>query len=182
MKLRVWTSLVFFLSSYAPLAPIIIFKDYDLKTHTFRNPTAVVIVASIAVVAGALLFVAMGRIRHGVLVRVNAVSNKSGELVNYTIPYMISFFGFDLSDANAIFAFLFFLGLMYVLTVRTQNIFINPLLAVCGWALYEVTYGPAAAERQATFLSRTEFRIGDDVLIQRVARFFYVVTAINPED
>jgi hypothetical protein len=182
MKVRVWTSIIFFLSSYAPLAPIILFKDYDFTKHAFRNPTAVAIVVSIALAASGLLFVAMRQIRQGVLVTVRNVSNKSGELVNYTIPYMISFFGFDLSDANAIFAFMFFLALMYVLTVRTQNIFINPLLALRGWALYDVTYQQGTGDHQATFLAKTEFRVGDDILVQRVARFFYVVTAINPED
>lgn len=182
MKVRRWTSITFFLSSYAPLAPIILFRDYNFRDHAFRNPTAVTIVACIAALASIFLFIAMRQIRHGVQVNVRAVANKSGELVNYTIPYMISFFGFELSDANAIFAFLFFLALMYVLTVQTQNIFINPLLAVRGWALYDVTYRTTAGEHQATFLARSEFRVGDDVLIQRVARFFYVVTAINPED
>jgi hypothetical protein len=181
MNPRGWTSIVFFLSSYAPLAPIIIFKDYDRQAHHFAHRVSVEIVAAIAVLSIILLFLAMRSIRAGVVVGVHSVSNKSGELVNYTIPYMISFFGFDLGDANAVFAFVFFLLLMYILTVRTQNVFINPMLALRGWCLYDVTFADGKIDRQGTFLTRDELRPGHSATIQRVARFFYIVTSTNPE-
>jgi hypothetical protein len=181
MNPRRWTSVVFFLSSYAPLAPIIIFKDYDRRYHRIAHPIGVAIVAAIAVISVILLFLAMRSIREGVVVDVRSVSNKSGELVNYTIPYMISFFGFDLGDGNAVFAFVFFLLLMYVLTVRTQNVFINPMLALRGWSLYDVTFADGKIDRQGTFLTREELRPGHSATIQRVARFFYIVTSTNPE-
>jgi hypothetical protein len=176
MQTRRLVSVVFFLSSYAPLAPIIIFKDVDLHTRTFRHPHAVEIVAALAVLSIAVLLMAMHAVVEGAEVCVQSVNNQSGELVNYTIPYMISFFAFDLGNWNDIFAFLFFLALMYVLTLRTQNVLINPVLALFGWSLYEVTFMDVKTERQGTFLARVELHKGQEAVVQRIARFFYIVT------
>lgn len=181
MEARGFTSAIFFLSSYAPLAPIIIFKDLNLTTWRFAHPRGVAVVFLLALLSVIFLFLVMNKVRQGVDVKVLSVSSKSGELVNYTIPYMISFFAFDLGDWNAIFAFLFFLLLMYVLTLRTQNIFINPVLALAGWSLYDVAFRDGTAERQGAFLARHELHRDDTAVIQRVARFFYIVTATNPE-
>jgi hypothetical protein len=177
MRAKPVVSVVFFLSSYAPLAPIIIFKDYDLGAGRLKHPTGVWIVSALALLSIVVLFLAMRSVSHGIDVRVQSVSHKSGELVNYTIPYMISFFAFDLGNWNDIFAFVFFLSLMYVLTLRTQNIFINPLLALWGWSLYDVTFLDVRTERQGTFLARVELHSADIAVVQRVARFFYIVTS-----
>jgi len=180
MRLRKWASLVFFLSSYAPLAVIILLKDLDTSWRP-KHVAILVVVCTIAIVSVALLWLGMRSIRQGSGVTVRSIATKSGELVNYTIPYMISFFGFDLGDRYAVTAFLFFLALMYWLTVCTHNVFINPVLALMGWSLYEVTFEENGGEHQATFLAKQEFRKGDVVLVQYVARFFYVVTDVKPE-
>lgn len=94
---------------------------------------------------------------------------------------MISFFGFDLGDLRASSAFGIFMILMFILTIRTQNIFINPLLALIGYGLYDVEYMAENQCRHATFLSKHEFFNGDSCLVRDVSRFLYVVTKVNPE-
>lgn len=181
MKTRPLASAIFFLSSYAPLAAIIAVKDFDFAAGRLKHPYGVLVVVALAVLSAGVLYAAVRQIRAGVEVTVRSVSNKSGELVNYTIPYMISFFAFDLGNWNEVVAFLAFLALMYVLTVRTQNIFINPLLAILGYSLYDVAFRDGDVDRQGALLAREELHAGDRAVLQRVARFFYIVTAINPE-
>lgn len=184
MKPRIGTSLLIFISSYSPLALILLIRDLRPVDAWYRawpaHPVTAFLLIGVAVASVWLLLVAMRAIRHGSAVVIASVSNQSGELVNYSIPYMISFFGFGLGDLKEVAAFAVFLALMFVLTVRTQNIFINPILALRGYGLYDVEYGEGGESRQATFLSKLELKREQAYRVRRINRFLYVVTEEDP--
>lgn len=182
MKPRTWAAVVMFVSSYSPLALILAIKDYDAKARSLQNPRTCVGILLLSAASVLLLWLAMQSIRLGCPVTIKRISNRSGELVNYTIPYMISFFGFSLGNWQDLVSFAVFMVLMCFLTIRTQSIFINPLLALMGYGLYDIEFDENGRSKQGIFLCRDELRIGDECLVQRLTPFQYCVTEIKRKD
>lgn len=181
MKLRLWAALAIFISSYSPLAVILLIKDLDEKTFIPQHPWVAGSLLAVALISVPVVLIAASSVKHGNSVTVVRVSNQSGELVNYSIPYMISFFEFSLGEWKALISFGLFLALMFVLTVRTQNIFINPILALVGYGLYDVEFTSAGVTQQATFLARRSLFAGDIARVRQLSRFLYLVTSPRPE-
>jgi hypothetical protein len=46
----------------------------------------------------------------------------------------------NLSDVKVLLSFGFFMVIMYWMTIKTHNIFINPILAIIGYNIYDVHY------------------------------------------
>lgn len=86
MKLRLWAAAVIFVSSYSPLGIILCIKDFAPDQLKLRHPIPSGIILLVALLSVVILLMAMKNIRHGNLVKIERVSNQSGELVNYTIP------------------------------------------------------------------------------------------------
>jgi hypothetical protein len=176
MDTRLFTSIVIFVSSYSPLAIILLIKDFNTATHWFDHPRTCVIALIVAVVSVLVLIIVVAMLRGGGFpVTVRRISNRSNELVNYTIPYMISFFAFNLGSWQDLASFGWFMALMCFLTIRTQSLFINPILAFMGFGLYDVEYEENAVSKQGIFLSRRELTIGQQCQIARVSYFLYFV-------
>ena len=115
-------------------------------------------------------------------VKIVSVSNKSGELINYSIPYMISFFVMDLGEVKLLISFGFFMIIMYFLTLKTHNIFINPILALMGYNIYDVKYDKNGRELQTFFLIKGDrLKKGEKCQIVELSEHLYFVTTRNPE-
>lgn len=172
---RTWVSAVIFLSAYSPLALVLFIKDIDCKHVSLEHPMAAWLVLALGIVSVAILLLTMKGLDQGLNVTIKKVRLKSSDLVNYTIPYMISFFGFDLSSTKEIMVFALFMVLMCYLTIQTQNVFINPILALMGYGLYEVTYEERSKIRESIFLSRVDLNEGDRFEAQKLTRFLFLV-------
>ena len=175
MLTRAWIGVIIFVSSYSPLAAILFIKDLHSNPMRLDHPILAWTVVGIGVVSTCVLFMTVSRIEDGQIVTPRTIRTKANELVNYTIPYMISFFGFDLSSTRDILVFLCFMALMCFLTIRTQSIFVNPLLALAGYGLYDVTYEERGSTRDCVFLSKVELMEGTPCEIRRLGRFLCFV-------
>lgn len=93
MKPKIFTSILLFISAYSPLFLILAVKDFDFKTtHKLNHPLAIYILLSLSVLSIILLFVTVSSMRRGnMCVEVISVKNRSVDLINYTIPYIVSF-------------------------------------------------------------------------------------------
>jgi len=141
MKLRFLSSLLIFLSAYSPLSIIFLIQDFDLEKKELMHATIVWSIIGVSIISCILTWTAIRFLRmSSPPIIVKSVSNRSGELINYSIPYMISFFVMDLGNLKLLLSFGFFMFIMYVLTMKTHNIFINPMLAVMGYNIYDVKY------------------------------------------
>lgn len=153
MQLRWFSSILIFLSAYSPLSIIFLIQDIDFKTGDINHPW---IVSSMLAVSFISCFFIWAAVRFTSVstppVTVVSVSNRSGELINYSIPYMLSFFVMDLSNINLLVSFAFFMVIMYWMTLKTHNIFINPVLAMMGYNIYDVHYKRDGYELQDFFL------------------------------
>jgi len=183
MKLKILPSILIFLSAYSPLAIIFLIQDFDWKTKSVLHPSIIYPILGVAIISVILIWTAVKLIKVSTPpVKVVSVSNKSGELINYSIPYMISFFVMDLSKTKLLISFGFFMFIMYVLTFKTHNIFINPILAVIGYNIYDVKYTKDDRELQSFFLIKGDrLKKGESCRIVELSEHLFLVTERNPK-
>lgn len=76
------------------------------------------------------------------------------DLINYVFPYVVSFMGLDLGSTGKTLGFILFLAWMFLISYRSGQILMNPLLLVAGWQLYEIRADIEGNKRQLRALSR----------------------------
>lgn len=182
MKLRFLSSLLIFISSYFPLALIFIIKDLDDTTFLPRHAITAAIIAVLVMIACAIVLRAARKIQSGVPVEVTKVSIKSGDMFTYTIPYMISFYNFNLGDWKTLLSLFVFMSLMFALSYRTQNVFINPVLALAGYGLYDCQFKDGSREVQGLLISRYKFQLGDTCIVEQLSNFLYIVSSVKAKE
>lgn len=179
MQLHFLSALAIFISGYAPLGVILIVKDLNEVTFWPEHPARVVTLFVLLVISAIFTLSAASNIKQGVPVKINRVSNKSGDMFTYTIPYMISFYKFDLGDWKLLVCLFIFLAMMFVLSYRTQNVFVNPVLALAGYGLYDCQFKEGTQEKQGLLLSKDHFQVGDYCAIKRLSNLMYFVTQVE---
>lgn len=183
MKLRFMSSLLIFLSAYSPLSIIFLIQDFDYAIEKIMHPQIVWPIIGISALSCFLLWAAVRSPQTSYPpITIMSVSNRSGELINYSIPYMISFFVMDLGDLRLLLSFGFFMFIMFWLTMKTHNIFINPVLAVMGYNIYDVHYKRDNNECEDFFLVKGKRLQKDErCRIVEISEQLFLVTERNPE-
>lgn len=176
MKINLFASTIIFISAYSPLALILSVKDFNIEEMWFSNPITSIIILVIGVISIVVLNYVISDSNYGHRVKIKKISNKSNALINYTIPYMISFFGFDMGKTTDLIAFILFMCLLCLLTIRTQTIFINPILAFKGYGLFDVTYLENDSIKEGVFITKTQLEVEKSYLIEKVSNFTYLIT------
>jgi hypothetical protein len=99
MRPKVLTSILLFISAYSPLAIILAVRDWDFEhSHWFQHSIPMYIVLAITLVSIIVLFLVLHLIKPGDMhVKVVSAKNKSVDIIGYTVPYMVAFFGIDMS-------------------------------------------------------------------------------------
>ena len=118
-------------------------------------------------------------------VKILSVNNRSIDLINYTIPYILSFFSFDLSRWDDIISLSIFLLIMLVLTITSKSIFLNPILAFAGYGLYDIEYEFNKKTFSVIAISKFELKTGERFFIRNLNRFTYLIKEpinINNDD
>jgi len=182
MKLRLIPALVVFISSYFPLSAIFIIKDLDDANFMPQHPKVAAFIAGLAIASSIFVLVAARTIKTGVQVRILKVTSKSGEMFTYTIPYMISFYNFTLGDWKTLLSLAVFMAIMFALSYKTQNMLVNPVLALAGYGLYECQFKDGDRELQAQFISRQPLQVGDLCVIERLSHFLYFVAKVDDQE
>ncbi|AMZ73445.1 MULTISPECIES: hypothetical protein [Pseudomonas] len=83
------------------------------------------------------------------------------DLINYVFPYVVSFMGLDLASNGKFYGFLIFLTWMFLITYRSGQILMNPLLLAIGWQLHELKVTTAGNTRDVIALAKTKVHPGD---------------------
>ncbi len=183
MKLRFPMAVIIFLSAYSPLAIIFAIQDFDFEAYSWEHPYLVSWIFAASLISCIIVWASVKLLKtSSPPVKVIQVSNRSGELINYSIPYMISFFVMDLGDINMLVSFAFFMCIMFWMTLKTHNIFINPVLAMLGYNLYDVRYELNKKEYENFFLIKGErLSSGEQCRIIEISEQLYLVADRNPE-
>lgn len=185
MKPKIFTAVLLFFSAYSPLFIILAVKDFDFdKSFRFKHAVAIYSLLGISVLSVLLLFLTVSAIRPGNMsVKVLEIKNRSSDLINYTIPYIVSFFGFDLSKIDDVISLSIFLFLMLFLTIKSKSVFMNPILLIAGYNLYDLEYEFDKKIASTIAISKYEMKTQDNYYIRSLTRYLYFVAEKdNSED
>lgn len=177
MKPKILTSILLFISAYSPLFLILVVKDFDFKTkHWFDHSVAIYVLLLMILLSIILLFSTVFNIRRGSMsVEVASVKNRSNDLINYTIPYMLAFFGVNLADPRDVIAITIFLLIILLLTITSKSVFLNPILALAGYCLYDLEYNYEGKLFSRVVISKHELHVGHYYYVRSLTRFLYFV-------
>jgi hypothetical protein len=177
MEMRLLPALFLFFGSYFPLSLILLIQDIKETswkspicsfTNTtscyfpeLANPEIALGVLGVCTVS-LLLFILMMKNLKG-FSTLDVVESKTipNDLINYVFPYVVSFMGLDLGIDGKLFGFLLFIGLMFLITYRSGQMLMNPLLLVAGWQLYDLNVVIEGHKRSIKALSKEQVRVGD---------------------
>ena len=149
--LRILIEIFIFVSGYSPLFILFVIKNF-YNSNYFSCLNFVFLFSSIFPLI--ILFYLLTKIKVEFQINVTDVSYKSFDLLNYTLPYLVAFMNIDINKPVELTVFLFFLMILCFLSIKTQIVFINPILAVLGYRLYDVKFNTRGKPKNRIILSR----------------------------
>lgn len=157
MQLRVGVAIAIFLGSYLPLSIILFVQDLRAEKlngcvssafsteglqcmDLLKNPWWSLSAVGICLLGGGLTLAAFRLLPARRVVSVTESKHVPADLINYVIPYVVSFMSLDYDQGSKMLGFFVFLGWIFWITYKSGQIALNPLLTVLGWKLYEIKY------------------------------------------
>lgn len=71
--------------------------------------------------------------------KITGVEKRDENVVSYIASYLIPFVTFPLATPEQVASILIFVGVLLILYVNSNMIYINPMLNLVGWHVYEIT-------------------------------------------
>lgn len=169
MKVKLLPAAFLFLGSYFPLSVILLLQDiaeatwkqsicWSLKNcelPTLMNGWRSLTLFVLCSISLLVFRWVLRNLPSDHEVTVKDAKTVPNDLINYVFPYVVSFMGLDLGGDGKFYGFLVFLGWMFLITYRSGQILMNPLLLAMGWQLYELNIVTAKQERTRMALSRS---------------------------
>ncbi|AVB76111.1 hypothetical protein [Methanococcus maripaludis] len=101
--------------------------------------------------------------------------NRTKDALDYFVPYMIAFMGFDLCKFTNILAFILFLGIMRSVAISTDLVFINPVLTSFGYKMYRASIKKGAnmspnpkTYSDALIITKKDLKIDDKLQLKHM--------------
>ena len=180
--MRLIPAALIFLGSYLPLSLILLAQDFDYgfwgtplcwsalnKISTcaipLHHPAFALAIFGICLLSFAATLATLSLLKAKREIIVKEAKYVPAELVNYVLPYVVSFMSIDYQEVGKFVGLVIFLGWMFWITYRSGQIILNPLLIAFGWRYYEINYIFAAdnAQRSAYVLANRPLEVGDRV-------------------
>jgi len=130
--MRAWVKLGLFLSSYLPLFLIFAIRNWPNSLANFILGF-VVIYSS---VWAAIIWLTKKTTLDSY--KVLKADNKAKDALSYLIPYIISFISFDLTKWQDISSIFILLAILFVVSMHSELIYINPVLYFLKYRVYDV--------------------------------------------
>lgn len=173
MQLRTSSAFALYVGSYLPLGLVLFVQDVDpvVVRRGFCPPSAWFIegcvvplmhpwwaIGTVAIGIACLILTtltlrAIGTPRQ---VQVAEAKHIPADLINYAMPYIVSFMGLDFGSPTRLLGFGVFFVWIFWITYRSGQIVMNPILIVFGWRLYEIKYSFIGVDKP--WLGRALFR------------------------
>lgn len=155
MQLNLLPAIFLFIGSYFPLSLILFVQDISegswklpiCKSVKFwsacnlpdlQNPVLAIGFVVLSTLSLIFFLWTIGQLRGMSDMIVQEVETVPNDLINYVFPYVVSFMGLELGDTGKVFGFCLFLAWMFLISYRSGQILMNPLLLVAGWQLYDI--------------------------------------------
>jgi hypothetical protein len=155
-----WTKGVMFLSSFSPL--LVVFALLD----SFGKGTATVVCLVLAVLGPILLFAVLRVARrfNGVELIAASSQRRDADVLAYVATYLIPFLTVNAVTVRSRLAVAVFIALIALFYIRGEMYFLNPLLGVVGYRVFEVQ----TADGHAVTLITRRRHIGDQACLRPV--------------
>jgi hypothetical protein len=171
MQIKLIPAAILFIASYFPLALILAVQDVESKFWTrslCRNPrfwtncelpqlaNPGLGYSSIAICLLSLMFFlwVLRHFRGTTEMKVEECKTIPNDLINYVFPYIVSFMGVELGSTGKLLGFSLFMVWLFLISYRSGQILMNPLLLAVGWQLYEIQADIEGNKRSLRALSR----------------------------
>lgn len=171
MQIKLAPAVLLFLGSYFPLALILavqdiqvefwarpICKSADFWLHcdlpALGNPKLAFWFMGVSF--GSLIFFLwlLKRLRGSTEMEIEESKTIPNDLINYVFPYIVSFMGVELGSTGKVLGFSLFMLWLFLISYRSGQILMNPLLLAFGWQLYEIQADIEGNKRVLRALSR----------------------------
>ena len=181
MQVRFLASLIIFIGSYLPLSLILLAQDINYHIlwsfrrqcyaesflfGVLKNPIFSLLTIVLCLFCFILSLVALKVIKPSTPIRLKEINYIPAELMNYTLPYVVAFMKIDYQATGEYLGLFIFLAWVFMITHRSGQVILNPLLIVFGWRHYEVTYQfvDDKTDYKCRGLSREKLKPGDHYL------------------
>lgn len=157
MQLRNWSAFALYLGSYVPLSLILLAQDFEERLAgaglcvphfsrtswcavPLKHPWWSVGAVAVSLVCLVVTLRTLAAVQGNQRVRVSESKHVPADLINYVIPYVLSFMGIDYGDSAKMLGFAVFFLWIFWITDRSGQIVMNPILVAFGWRLYEIKF------------------------------------------
>ena len=163
MQLRIYAAALIFVGSYFPLSLILLAQDINYSLifsatnivalesdcgALLKNPNFSIPMAAFSFVCFVMTVLALHLATPKTLIKLSDAKYIPADLMNYTLPYVVAFMSFDYQETGKFVGILIFLGWMFLISYRSGQVILNPLLIVFGWRYYELKYVFAGDSRE----------------------------------
>lgn len=171
MQFRLVPAALIFLGSYLPLSLILLAQNYDYtrlgeaacwplsEPHCslpFKTPTFAFASVGVSAVCLAITLLTLARATPKQEIVIKEARYIPTELMNYTLPYVVSFMSIEYQDMTKFSGLAIFLFWMFWITYKSGQILFNPILIVFGWRLYDIGYCFAGSDALLTSKALTK--------------------------
>lgn len=157
MQLRKTSAFALYVGSYLPLGLVMLVQDVDISAMALgvcrpadlfasgcivplqhpRLSLGAVVLGFVCLLATSWTLSAIGTPRQ---IKVAEAKHVPADLINYVVPYIVSFMGLDYGSPTKLLGFSVLFVWIFWITYRSGQIAMNPILIVFGWRLYEIKY------------------------------------------
>lgn len=171
MQIKLFPATLLFLGSYFPLALILAVQDIksefwalpicraskfwaECRLPDFGNPGLVWTFLAVTFLSLVFFLWLLKHLRGITEMTIEESRTIPNDLINYVFPYIVSFMGVELGGTGKVLGFGLFMLWMFLISYRSGQILMNPLLLAVGWQLYEVKATIEGKKRSLCALSR----------------------------
>jgi hypothetical protein len=155
VQFRLIISVFVFLGSYLPLSVILLAENFQYDAlkkplcHArwtqdcflpLNNPGLSLSIFALCAFCLLVTLAALSVIRPDKKIIIEQATHVPADLMNYTLPYVVSFMSVNYQQTAPFVGFLIFLAWMFLITHRSGQTLLNPVLIVFGWRPYQVDY------------------------------------------
>lgn len=187
MQLRVATAAMVFTGSYLPLALILLVRDFETRflnaplclnlwsvgsncSLPFSHPTLSISILAVCLFCLVVTLVILRAIPTKRTISIHSSKYVPAEIMNYTLPYVVSFMAYGYQDEGAFVGILIFMVWIFWITYKSGQIILNPVLVAFGWRLYEIEFSFAndRGRHLGTVLAKGLVASGDKLSMNEV--------------
>ncbi len=174
MTPTLFTTVLLFISAYSPLFVILIAKNFDFIWS--QGPIIACAIIAVVAISNVVPIYSISHMDQGNMkVKVTSVKDRSFDLISYTIPYIVLFFGVDLSKLWDMVSLVLFLLMMMIIAIRSKTVFFNPIFLMCGYHMYDIEYSFDEKNEYAIVFSKNPLKRDAFYHIRSVSDTLYFV-------